>query len=136
MARPVTKIGNLTDDPILRFSAAGTPWCTFRLAYTPYTRTNKKQLKDTTRFYTCRCFRSLAENASESLRKGDRVIVQGDGEVEEYTKDDGSKGENNVILCNHVGAELRFATAEIVRTKRTEPARNVDHTATPELTDF
>lgn len=118
MARPVTKIGNLTEDPILRFSDKGTPWASFDLAVTPYTPTTKQQDKDHTEFYRIRCFRTLAEHVAESLRKGDRAIVQGDGQVEEYTKNDGTPDKAKVILANHVGAELRFATVEVTRIKR------------------
>lgn len=119
MARPTTKVGNIVTDPELRFSTKGTAWTRFRLAFTPWDPETKKMDKERTEFYTVRAFRDLAEHVCESLGKGDRVIVQGDGETEEYTKNDGTPGKQKVILANAVGAELRFATVDINRIKRT-----------------
>lgn len=136
MAKPTTKVGNVTADPQLRFSDKGTAWTRFRMAVTPYTRKEKKQLQDKTEFYTIRCFRTLAEHVAESVSKGDRLIVQGDGEVEEYTTKEGEPGKQKVILANHVGVELRFCTVTIHKPKRrttSEPASDTDET---EKTDF
>lgn len=135
MSRPVTKVGNLTKDPELRFSAKGTPWTAFRLAVTPYTAKHKRIAKDRVEFYDVRCFRSLAENVAESIAKGDRVIVQGDGEVEDYTKADGTSGQAKVILANAVGVELRFATATIQKVTRESP-KDGQSDDVPEGTDF
>lgn len=129
MARPTTKVGNIVTDPELRFSDKGTAWTRFRLAYTPYNAETKKMTKDNTEFYTVRVFRNLAEHVCESLSKGNRVIVQGDGEVEEYTKNDGTAGKQKIILANAVGAELRFATVVVNRIKRSDKVEASDTSA-------
>lgn len=121
MARSVTKVGNLTRDPELRFSQAGTAWCKFGLAVTPYTPKTKKRDTDNPQFYDVRCFRGLAEHVAESLGKGDRVIVQGDPENTEWTDQEGKKRVTKVILANAVGAELRFATVQVDKARREGP---------------
>lgn len=137
MSRPCTKVGNLTKDPVLKFSDKGTTWVSFTLAVTPWTAKNKRQDKEHPEFYQCRAFRSLAENVAESLSKGDRCIVQGDGEVETYTRADGTEGKAKVILANHVGAELRFATVTINKARRsTTTTEGSSEESVPEGTDF
>lgn len=121
MARPTTKIGNVTRDPELKFSDKGIAYARFGLAVNNYDPKTKKITTEHPVFFDVVCFRTLAEHVAESLGKGDRAIVQGDGEVEEYNKEDGTKGKTNKILANHVGAELRFATATIQKATRTSP---------------
>lgn len=127
MARQVTKVGNLTRDPELKFSDKGTAWVSVGLAVTPYDPKTKTRDIDNPVFYELRAFRTLAENMAESLSKGDRVIVNGDGQVDKWKdKETGEDREQKVILCNHVGAELRFATATINRIRRSEPLEDDD----------
>ncbi len=127
MARQVTKIGNLTRDPELKFSDKGTAWVNVGLAVTPYDPKTKTRDNDNPVFYELRAFRTLAENMVESLHKGDRVIVNGDGQIDEWTdKETGEHRETKVILCNHVGVELRFATATVHRAVTSKPLEDDD----------
>ena len=111
-----SKIGNLTRDPELSYSEKGTAYSRFGLAFTPYT--GKGAPKAEPVFYDVVCFGSLAENVSESLRKGDRVVVTGKSETEEYEAKDGTKRTQKKIFADGCGPDLRFATATIAKTKR------------------
>ena len=75
----ITLVGNLVDDPELRFTPSGAAVASFRIASTP--RTYDKQSGDwkdgETLFLTCSAWRQLGENVAESLQKGARIIVQG-----------------------------------------------------------
>lgn len=130
MARPTTKVGNLTRDVKLAFSASGTAWASTGLAVTPYDPKTKKRDNANPVFYELTLFRDLAEHAAECLSKGDRVIVQGDGEVEKYAdKETGELKERKKIIVNSIGAEIRFATVTINKIKRQAP------TTTAEVSD-
>lgn len=115
---PMTKVGNLTRDPELKFGASGTAYSTFVIAVDRPKVAGDWSGERVTDFYECVAFKQLAENVAESLEKGNRVIVAGDGELETYKDPDGNERTNKRIVCNHVGAELRFATAQITKVKR------------------
>jgi single-strand DNA-binding protein len=118
----VTKIGNLCADPELRFSGDGKAYCRLRLAVsTPVTPGDWKG-KQTTTYYGITAFGSMAENASESFQKGDRIIVTGRGEIRTWTDDNDVEHQEKVILADGLGPDLRFTSAEVVRERRETPA--------------
>ena len=75
----ITISGNLVDDPELRFTPAGQAVARFRVASTPRFRDNATgEWKDgDSLFLTCNVWRQAAENVTESLTRGMRVIVSG-----------------------------------------------------------
>ena len=117
----VTKVGNLCADPELRFSEKGSPYCRLRLAIsTPVTPGDWKGERTTT-FYGVTAFGSLAENAAESLQKGDRIVVTGPGEIRTWTDDAGVEHKEKVILADALGPDLRWADAEVRRVRASRP---------------
>ena len=75
----ITVVGNLVDDPELRFTPSGAAVANFRIASTPRTfdqQTNEWKDGDAL-FLSCSVWRQAAENVAESLQKGMRVVVQG-----------------------------------------------------------
>jgi single-strand DNA-binding protein len=118
MPSQTSKVGNLTRDPELAYSEKGTAYTRFGLAVTPYA--GKGAPKPEPSFYDVVCFGSMAENVAESLHKGDRVVVTGKGESEEYEAKDGTKRTQKKILADGCGPDLRFATATVVKPKRAE----------------
>lgn len=117
----VCKVGNLTRDPELKFSAKGTAWTKATIAVNPWIRDDKGGHRGEAIFYDVRFFGSLAEHIAESASVGDRIIAYGQGVVEEYTAKDGTAKTAKVILANDGGIELRFATATVSRSVRTVP---------------
>lgn len=114
----VTIVGNLVDDPELRFTPAGHAVAKFRVASTP--RTFDKQANEwkdgDSLFLTVSAWRSLGENAAETLRRGMRVIVQGALKQRSYEDRDGVKRTVYEIDAEEVGPSLRNATAAVTKT--------------------
>jgi single-strand DNA-binding protein len=74
----IVLVGNITRDPELRFTPSGQPTTTFGLAVNRRWQNRQTQeWEEATSFFDIVCWRELAENASESLRRGSRVIVTG-----------------------------------------------------------
>ena len=74
----VTLVGNITDDPELRFTPSGAPVANFTVAVNRRIRNQDGGWDDKLDgFFRCSCWRDMAENVSESLTKGTRVVVVG-----------------------------------------------------------
>lgn len=113
----ITVIGNLTDDPELKFTPSGAPVTNFTVASTPSTfdrQTNEWKDGDTL-FIRCDAWRQLAENVAGSLQKGQRVIVHGALRVRNYERQDGSRGTSVEMNVYEVGPSLRRATAQVTK---------------------
>jgi single-strand DNA-binding protein len=114
----VTPIGNLTDDPELRFTQGGTPVANFTVAVTPRRPDGQGGWTDgETSFIRCTAWRSLAENLAE-LAKGTRVIVQGRLQQRSWETDAGEKRSVVEVQVDEAGPSLRWATAKVTRGNR------------------
>jgi len=108
--------GRLASDPELRFSQAGKPFAKARiLVETPKVAGDWKGEKRTD-WYDVICFGATAEHLAESLRKGDRAVVVGRAEVEEWTGKDGAQHTTSKIIADGLGPDLRFVTATLARS--------------------
>jgi single-strand DNA-binding protein len=116
----VTIIGNLTNDPELRFTPSGAAVANFTVASTPRTFDRQaNEWKDgETLFMRCSVWREAAENAAESLQRGNRVIVSGRLRSRSYETKEGEKRTVVELDVDEVGPSLRYATAKVVRTQR------------------
>ena len=116
----LTLVGNLTADPELRFTGNGAAVANFTVASTPRTfdRTTNEWLDGEPLFIRCSAWKSLAENAAESLRKGMRVIVSGRLGARSYETREGEKRTVHELDVDEVGARLRFATVSVQRTEQ------------------
>jgi single-strand DNA-binding protein len=112
----VTKVGNLTADPELRFSEKGIAYCRMRLAVSTPVKPGDWAGKQKTVFYNVTAFGTLGENAAESLVKGLRLVVKGRGEVRTWTGDDGSEHKAKGVLADALGPDLRWATALVTKS--------------------
>src|SRR3954449_11461161 len=116
----ITLVGNLVDDPELRFTPSGAAVAKFRLASTPRfldKATNEWKDGDSL-FLTCNVWRQAAENVAESLTRGMRVIVQGRLRQRSYETKEGEKRTVFEVEVDEVGPSLRNATAKINRGQR------------------
>ena len=68
----------------------------------------------------CTAWRELAENVAESLHKGSRVIAQGRLQQRSWEAQDGSRRTSVELTVDEIGPSLRFATASVNRTQRSE----------------
>lgn len=114
----ITVVGNLVDDPELRFTPSGAAVAKFRVASTPRTfdRQTNEWKDGESLFLTCSVWRQAAENVAESLTKGTRVVVQGRLKQRSYEDREGIKRTVYELDVDEVGASLRNATAKITRT--------------------
>ena len=116
----ITVVGNLVDDPELRFTPSGAAVANFRIASTPRTldrQTNEWKDGDAL-FLSCSVWRQAAENVAESLQKGMRVVVQGRLKQRQYETREGEKRTVIELDVDEVGPSLKYATAKVTRTTR------------------
>ncbi|MDX6354709.1 MAG: single-strand DNA-binding protein [Streptomyces sp.] len=114
----ITVVGNLVDDPELRFTPSGAAVAKFRVASTPRTfdRQTNEWKDGESLFLTCSVWRQAAENVAESLQRGMRVIVQGRLKQRSYEDREGVKRTVYELDVDEVGASLRSATAKVTKT--------------------
>jgi len=125
MDNTITIIGNLTRDPELRYTPSGAPNATFGVAVNRRWRDQQtNDWKEQVSFFDVVCWRDLADNASESLTKGTRVIVTGRLDQRSWDDAEGNRHSKVEIVADEVGPSLRWATADIAKneTKAPEPA--------------
>ena len=120
----ITLVGNLVDDPELRFTPSGAAVTKFRLASTPRTfdRTTNEWKDGESLFLTCNVWRQPAENCAESLQRGMRVIVQGRLRQRTYDTKEGEKRTVYEVEVDEVGPSLRNATAKVTKANRQSPS--------------
>jgi single-strand DNA-binding protein len=118
---PITIVGNLVNDPELRFTNSGQPVAQFRIASTPRLRDNATgEWKDgDSLFLTCNVWRQMAENVAESLQRGMRVIVSGRLRQRNYETAQGEKRTVYEVEVDDVGPSLLRASAKVNRVART-----------------
>jgi single-strand DNA-binding protein len=116
----ITVVGNLTDDPELRFTPSGAAVAKFRIASTPRTLDRQSgEWKDgEPLFLACNIWRDAAEHVAESLQRGARVIVQGRLRQRSYETREGEKRTVYELEVDEIGPSLRYATAKVQRMGR------------------
>jgi single-strand DNA-binding protein len=113
----ITVVGNLVDDPELRFTPAGVAVAKFRIASTPrvFNRETNEWKDGDALFLTCSVWRQAAENVAESLARGVRVIVQGRLKQRSYEDREGVKRTVYELDVDEVGPTLARATAKVTK---------------------
>jgi single-strand DNA-binding protein len=116
----ITVVGNLTDDPELRFTPSGAAVAKFRIASTPRTMDRQSgEWKDgEPLFLACNVWRDAAEHVAESLQRGARVIVQGRLRQRSYETREGEKRTVYELEVDEIGPSLRYATAKVQKMAR------------------
>ena len=118
MDNAVTVVGNITRDPELRFTPSGQANARLGVAVNRrWQDRNSGEWQEATSFFDVICWRELAENVSESLKRGTRVIVT--GRLEQRTwEQEGNKRSVVEIIADEVAPSLRWATAKVEKTER------------------
>ncbi len=116
----ITVVGNLVDDPELRFTPSGAAVANFRIASTPrnFDRQTNEWKDGEALFLSCSVWRQAAENVAESLTKGMRVVVQGRLKQRSYETREGEKRTVVELEVEEVGPSLKYATAKVARVQR------------------
>lgn len=121
----LTIVGNLTNDPELRFTPSGAAVANFTIASTPrsYDKQTGKWVDGDALFLRCSIWRQAAENVAESLRKGTRVVVTGRLKQRSYETKEGEKRTSLELEVDEIGASLRFASVKVNRPDRGSQSR-------------
>jgi single-strand DNA-binding protein len=114
----VTLVGNLVDDPELRFTPSGVAMAKVRFAVNRRYQDRNQEWQEETSFFGGTCWRDMAENVAESLQKGARVIVTGRLEQRSWETQEGDKRSIIEVRIDDIGPSLRWATASVTRTPR------------------
>lgn len=115
----VTLVGNLTDDPELRFTPQGVAVANFRVAVNQRFKDAQGNWQDgETSYFRINCWRQLAENVAETLTRGSRAIITGRLKFRQWETQDGETRSVVEIEAEEVGPSLRFATAKVEKVSR------------------
>ena len=114
----VTITGNLTADPELKLTPNGAAVANFRVAVTARVRDGNAWRDGDTSFYRVTAWRDLATNVTDSLGKGDRVLVVGQLRMRSWVTDEGEGRSVVEVTADEVGPSLRWATAQPERAAR------------------
>ena len=116
----ITVVGNLTNDPELRFTPNGAAVANFTVASTPrnFNRNTNEWEDGEALFLRCSIWRQAAENVAESLQRGARVIVTGRLKQRSFETKEGEKRTVVEVDVEEVGPSLKYATAKVNKTTR------------------
>jgi single-strand DNA-binding protein len=118
----VVLVGNVTRDPELRFTPSGQATASFGLAVNRRWQNRQTQeWEEATSFFDVVCWREMAENVSESLTRGARVIVSGRLEQRSWETPEGDKRSKVEVIADELGPSLRWATAQVAKNERKVP---------------
>jgi single-strand DNA-binding protein len=116
----ITIVGNLTDDPELRFTPNGVAVANVRVAVNRRTRnTQTNEWEDKLDgYFTVNVWRDHAENVAESLSRGNRVLVTGRLTSRSYQDKEGQTRWVTEIEADEICPSLRWATAQVTKVNR------------------
>lgn len=119
-----TIVGNLTADPELRFTQSGAAVVSFTVASTPriFDRQSGEWKDGDALFMRCNAWRQVAENVSESLFRGNRVLVTGRLKQRSFENKEGERRTVVELEVEEVGPSLRYATAKVSKVSRSSEA--------------
>jgi single-strand DNA-binding protein len=122
-----TFAGNLTTDPELRFTPAGTPVAELRVAVNRRVKTGDTWTDAPPTFHTVKVWGTAAENVAESLTRGDRVVVHGTVETDTWETDGQQRSRDTIVVSDRygeIGTSLRYATAPPTKTRQAQASRS------------
>jgi single-strand DNA-binding protein len=115
----ITVVGNLTRDPEIRYTASGQAKAQLGIAVSRrWQNRQTNEWEERTSFFNVICWGDMAENVSDSVAKGTRVVVNGRLEQRSWETEQGEKRSVVEIIADEVGPSLRWATAEVKRSER------------------
>jgi len=134
----VTLIGNLTRDPELKYTPAGTAVCTFGVATNRSWTTAEGQTKEEAQYHRIVSWHKLAELCGKLLVKGRKVYLEGRLTYRTFTGRDGQERTiAEIVLDDFIvfsdGRRMTDATAPIAKVEeKKEEIKTVIKTETVE----
>lgn len=118
MSNNVTLVGNLVEDPELRFTPNGVAMAKLRFAVNRRWQDRNGEWQEDTSFFGGTVWRDMAENVAESLSKGMRVIIVGRLQQRSWETQEGDKRSIVEVDIQELGPSVRWATANVTKTPR------------------
>jgi single-strand DNA-binding protein len=122
-----TIVGNLVEDPILRFTASGRAVANIRIASTPRYQAAGEWKDGATLYLTCNIWGQQAENVAESLLRGQKVIARGRLKQREYQTQNGDRRTFIELDVEDIGPSLRTAIAKVTKAAHTNAQAPATH---------
>jgi len=124
MGFPAHFVGNMTADPELRYTQTGLAVAGFSVAVNDrkFNRQTNEWEDGETTFIRCSVWREMAEQVSQSLTKGTRVMISGKVALVEFETREGVKGTSLECQVDDIGPSLKYATATVARAQRQQGA--------------
>lgn len=114
----ISLTGFLGADPELRTTSNGVRVLDLRVATSRRIKVGEEWQDGETMWFEVACWNDLAENVSESLHKGDKVIIEGKLAQRTWVKDDGTSVPKLVIDAKTVGVDLGRYPVKVVKPMR------------------
>jgi len=115
----VTLVGNITDDPELRFTPSGRPVANFTVAVNRRWKDPQGEWQDKLDgFFRCNCWADMAENVAESLKKGTRVVLTGRLQQRTWETPEGDKRSAMEVQVEEIGPSLKWSVASVQKSQR------------------
>ncbi|MGH8359255.1 MAG: single-stranded DNA-binding protein [Pseudomonas sp.] len=127
----LTLVGNLTDDPEVRFTSTGTAVANFTIASSSraFDKDSGQWRDGDTLFLRCTVWQQSAENLADSLIKGTRVIVSGRLRQRSFETREGEKRTSLELVVDEIGVSLRYATVAVTKTTRSRTSAPTNPTS-------
>ena len=106
-------IGNVGQDPELRYTPDGNPVANFSIAVNRRRKVGD-EFKDETEWFNIVCFSRTAENVNQYLSKGQKVYVEGRFQSSEYVGQDGNQRKSFEVIANDVSFLSTKSEAESI----------------------
>jgi single-strand DNA-binding protein len=117
MSNTFTVVGNLTQDPELRFTQGGTPLCSGGIASNRRYQVNG-QWEEQTSYFNFTAWREMAENIAATFSKGMRVVATGRMEQKDWVDKDSNKRTTYDFVIDEIGPSVRWATAQVTKIEK------------------
>ena len=102
MINKVILIGNLGDDPTVRYTQSGTAVASFRVATTERWKGQDGQMQEQTEWHSIVAWKRLAEICGEYLTKGSRVYIEGKLQTRKWEDQDGNARYTTEVVAREM----------------------------------
>ncbi|MCD4670949.1 MAG: single-stranded DNA-binding protein [Actinomycetia bacterium] len=104
----INLLGNLTRDPEMKYTNEGTAICEMGIAVGKKWIDKEGKESESVDFFNITCWNTMAENCAASLKKGDRVLLNGHMNLRSWENKEGKKFNIINITADTIAASLEF----------------------------
>ena len=119
-------VGNLGQDPEARFTPQGTAVTNLSIATNESWRNQEGQIQDRTEWHRVVLYGKMAETASEYMRKGSMVYVEGRLRTKEWEDQNQNKRKTTEVMCDNFTMLGRRGDNQPSQNSKLEPSTEDD----------